>query len=257
MPIHPSAIISPEAQLADDVTIEAFSIIGPDVVIGSGTVVGPHTVIDGNTTIGENNRIFPFTSIGLDPQDLTYAGEDTKVVIGNNNIIRENVTIHRGTSRGRGTTRVGDGVFLMAYSHIAHDCQIEDGIIMANAVTLGGHVEIGKYAVLGGIVAIHQFVRVGEYCCIGGMSGLRMDLPPYMLATGEPLKLFGPNIIGLKRHGFSEKSIHAIRKFYKIFWRSGLPLKDAVRKAREEIEPLHELEKLIQFVSDSKRGIAR
>jgi UDP-N-acetylglucosamine acyltransferase len=259
MPIHPTAIVSPKAELAEDVTIEAYSIIGPDVKIGSGTEVGHHIVIEGKTTIGENNRIFPFVSIGLPPQDITYADEATSVSIGNNNIIREYVTIHRGTSRGRKVTVIGNGVFLMAYAHVAHDCRIANGVLLANAATLGGHVEVGECAVLGGIVAIHQFVRIGEYSCVGGFSGVRMDIPPYMLATGAlGAELHGPNLIGLRRHGFSAKSIQAIKKFYKIFWRSGLTLKEAVQKVREEIEPLPEIEKLIEFVSSSsKRGLSR
>ncbi len=259
MPIHPTAIISPNAELAEDVTVEAYSIIGPDVAIGAGTVVGHHVVIEGRTTIGENNRIFSFASIGLPPQDLTYTDESTGVSIGNNNIIREYVTVHRGTVRGHGVTRVGDGVFLMAYSHVAHDCQIGNGALLANAATLGGHVEVGEHAVVGGIVAVHQFVRLGEYSCIGGFSGVRMDIAPYMLATGATgAALFGPNLIGLKRHGFSLKSIQAIKKFYKIFFRSGLTLNEAVLRVREEIEPLPEVERLIEFVTaGSKRGLTR
>jgi UDP-N-acetylglucosamine acyltransferase len=258
MSIHSSAVISPKAELAEDVTVEAFSIIGPDVVIGSGTVVGPHVVIDGKTTIGENNRIFPFTSIGLHPQDVTYAGEETMVVIGDNNIIRENVTIHRGTSRGRGTTRIGNGVYLMAYSHVAHDCQVGDGVLFANGATLGGHVEIGEHVVMGGIVGVHQFVRVGTYSYIGGFSGVRMDVPPYMLATGAPARLVGPNLVGLRRQGFSTDAIHAIKKCYRIVYRSRLTLSDAIKRAREELEPLPEIEKFIDFISCvSKRGLAR
>ena len=259
MPIHPTAIVSPKAEIAEDVTIEAYSIIGPDVIIGAGTVVGPHIVIEGKTAIGKNNRIYPFVSIGLSPQDLTYAGEETGVVIGDDNIIRENATIHRGTARGERTTRIGNGVFLMAYTHVAHDCQLGNGVIMADAATLGGHVELGDYVVLGGIVAIHQFVRIGEYSCVGGFSGVRMDIPPYMLATGAlGAKLYGPNLIGLKRHGFSAKSIQAIKKCYKIFFRSGLTVKEAVQKAREVIEPLPEVERLIEFVSSSsKRGLSK
>lgn len=259
MPIHPTAIISPKAELAENVTVEAFSIIGPEVVIGSGTVVGHHIVIEGKTTIGENNQIFPFVSIGLAPQDLTYKGEETRVIIGNDNIIREYVTIHRGTSRGKGVTRIANGVFLMAYAHVAHDCQIGNGALLANAATLGGHVEVGESAVLGGIVAVHQFVRIGEYSCIGGFSGVRMDIPPYMLATGAMgAKLYGPNLIGLRRHGFSAKSIQAIKKCYKIIFRSGLTLKDAVQRIREEIDPMPEVERLIEFMSfSSKRGLSR
>jgi UDP-N-acetylglucosamine acyltransferase len=222
-------------------------------------VVGHHIVIEGKTTIGENNHIYPFVSLGLSPQDITYAGEETRVIIGNNNIIRENVTIHRGTSRGEGITRIGNGVFLMAYVHVAHDCQIGNGVLMANTATLGGHVQVGECAVIGGIVAVHQFVRVGEYSCVGGFSAVRMDVPPYMLASGAVgAKLYGANLIGLKRNGFSEKSIEAIKKFYRIFFRSGLSLKEAVQKAREDIEPLPEVEKLIEFVSfSSHRGLTR
>jgi UDP-N-acetylglucosamine acyltransferase len=257
MPIHPTAIISPKAQLADDVTIEAFSIIGPEVIIGSQTVVGPHIVIDGRTTIGRNNRIYPFVSIGLCPQDVTYAGEDTQVIIGNDNIIRENVTIHRGSPRGAGTTRIGDRCFLMAYAHVAHDCQIANGVIMANAATLGGHVEVGENAVIGGMVAIHQFVRIGEYSCMGGFAATGKDIPPYMLASRAPATLHGPNLIGLKRNGFSAEAIQAIKKFYRIFFRSGLTVQEAIEKTRLEVELLPEVERLIEFVSSSNRGITR
>jgi UDP-N-acetylglucosamine acyltransferase len=257
MPIHPTAIISPKAELAEDVTIEAYSIIGPDVTIGSGTVAGPHIVIDGRTTIGRNNRRYPFVSIGLSPQDVTYAGEDTQVIIGNDNIIRENVTIHRGSPRGAGTTRIGDGSFLMAYAHVAHDCQIGNGVIMANAATLGGHVEVGEGAVIGGMVAIHQFVRMGEYSCMGGFAATGKDIPPYMLASRAPATLHGPNLIGLRRHGFSAQSIQAIKKFYRIFFRSGLTVKEAIEKTRKEVELVPEVERLIEFVSSSKRGITR
>ncbi len=259
MSIHPTAIVSPKAELAENVTIEPYSIIGPDVTIGSGTVVGPHVVIEGKTAIGEKNRIFPFVSIGQAPQDITFGDEDTRVLIGNNNIIREYVTIHRGSHRGEGATKVADGVFLMAYAHVAHDCNIGKGVIMANAATLGGHVEVGEGAVIGGIVAIHQFVRIGEYSCVGGFSGVRMDISPYMLATGaEHAKLYGPNLIGLKRNGFSAEAIQAIKKCYRIFFRSGLTIKEAIDKTRREVDPLPEVERLIEFVSfSSKRGISR
>lgn len=258
MSIHPTAIVSPKAVIADDVTVEAYSIIGPDVTIGPGTVVGPHTVIDGVTVIGSNNQIFPFATIGLAPQDITYAGEPTKVIIGDGNIIRENVTIHRGSPRGVGVTRIGNKTFLMAYSHIAHDCVIENGVIMANAATLGGHVHVGKCAVLGGVVAVHQFVRIGEYSCLGGFAATSRDIPPYMLASRTPATLHGPNLIGLKRNGFTTETILAIKKFYRIFFRSSLMVKDAVEKARIEIDPMPpEVENLIGFVTSTKRGIAR
>lgn len=259
MKIHPTAIICPGAELAEDVEIEAYSVIGPKVVIGSGTVIGPHAVIEGRTTMGTGNRICPFVTIGYPPQDITYRGEDTQVVIGNDNIIRENCTVHRGSNRGDGITRIGDSNYLMAYVHIAHDCRIGKKVIMANAATLGGHVEVGDCVIIGGLVAIHQLVRVGEYSCLGGRSGVRMDIPPYMLATGtEGAKLFGPNIIGLKRNGFSQETINALKKCYRIIFRSGLTVKEALEKARKEVEPLYEIERLIDFVSaSSKRGITR
>ncbi len=259
MSIHPTAIISPDARLAPDVTVEAYSIIGPGVVIGAGTFVGHHVVIEGRTTIGENNRIFSFASIGLPPQDITYADQETSVAIGNNNIIREYVTIHRGTVNGHGVTRICDGVFLMAYSHVAHDCRVGNGALLANGATLGGHVEVGAFAVIGGIVAVHQFVRIGEYSCIGGFSAVRMDIAPYMLAAGaEGVKLYGPNLIGLRRRGFSVEAIQAIKKFYKIFFRAGLTHNEAILRVREEIEPLPEVERLIEFVAaGSRRGLTR
>lgn len=259
MQIHPTAIVSEGAELADDVTIGAFSIIGPQVSLGAGTIVGPHVVIEGHTSIGRKNEIFPFTSIGCTPQDITYHGEDTRVEIGDGNIIRENMTISRGSIRGEGVTRIGNGNFLMAYVHIAHDCRIGSGVIMANAVTLGGHVEVGDHAVIGGIVAVHQFVRIGEYSCIGGDSGVRMDIPPYMLATGsDNAKLYGPNLIGLRRNGFSPQTINAIKKCYRIVFRSALTVKEAVEKIRQDVEPIPEVERLIEFISlGSKRGIAR
>ena len=259
MGIHSTAIVSPEAQISGDAVIEAYSMIGAGVVIGSGTVVGPHAVLEGNTTIGENNKIYPFVSIGMAPQDITYNNEETKVIIGDRNIIRENVTIHRGSHRGEGVTRLGNGNFLMAYVHVAHDCRLGDNVVMANSATLGGHVEVGNGAVIGGIVAVHQYVRIGEYSCVGGFSGVRMDISPYMLATGaEHAKLYGPNVIGLKRNGFSAETIQAIKKCYRIFFRSNLTVKEAVEKARHEVDPFPEVERLIEFVSvNSKRGISR
>lgn len=258
MLIHPTAIVSPGAELADDVKVGAFSIIGPKVSIGKGTTVGSHVIVEGNTRVGENNQIFPFTAIGCAPQDITYKGEDTLVEIGDSNIIRENVTINRGSVRGDGITRIGSGNFMMAYVHVAHDCRVGNGIIMANAVTMGGHVEIGDRSVIGGIVAIHQFVRIGEFSCIGGDSGVRMDIPPYMLATGaDNAKLYGPNLIGLRRNGFSPEAIKAIKKCYKIIFRSGLTVSEATERVRQEVDSLPEVERLLEFIFTSKRGMAR
>jgi UDP-N-acetylglucosamine acyltransferase len=258
MEIHPTAVVSPGAELADNVQIKAFSIIGPHVSIGSGSVVGPHAVIDGWTAIGADNEIFPFTSIGFPPQDFTYQGEETRVVIGDGNIFRESVTVHRGTPRGRGRTVIGDRNYFMAYSHVAHDCIIGDHVIMANGATLGGHAHVEDYASLGGLVAIHQFVRIGTHAFIGGKSGLRMDMPPYMLAFGAPAKLYGPNLVGLRRAGFSRESIRALKYSYRFLFRSGLSLKDALERIHEEVAPCPEVETLVQFMRDqSRRGVTR
>jgi len=258
MEIHSTAIVSPGAQLAHDVVIRAYCVIGPQVAIGSGTVVGPHAIIDGKTTIGERNQIYPFTTLGYPPQDLSYQNEETELIIGDDNIIRENATIHRGTARGVGRTRIGDRNFIMAYAHIAHDCQIGNYVILANAATLAGHVRIDDHAVIGGLVAIHQFIRIGTHAFIGGKSGLRMDMPPYMLAFGAPAKLYGPNLVGLKRKGFSAETIQALKKCYRILFRSGLTLEEAILRARKEAESTAEVQILLQFLSDrSKRGVTR
>jgi len=258
MEIHPTAVVSPGAQLAEDVKVEAFSIIGPRVTIGAGSVVGPHAVVDGWTTMGERNQIFPFTTIGYPPQDLSYRGEETQLVIGDDNIFRESVTVNRGTQRGGGVTRIGSRNLLMAYAHVAHDCIIGNNVILANATTLGGHVRIDDFAILGGIVAIHQFIRIGTYAFIGGKSGLRMDMPPYMLAFGAPGKLYGPNLVGLRRHGFPRNTIQALKSSYRIMFRSGLTVTEAIDRIREEVEATPEVDNLIQFMQDrSKRGVTR
>jgi UDP-N-acetylglucosamine acyltransferase len=258
MGIHSTAVVSPKAELAEDVKIEAFSIVGPRVTIGSGTVVGPHAVIDGWTIIGERNQIFPFATIGYPPQDLSYRGEETQLVIGNDNIIRENATINRGTQRGGGVTSIGNQNLIMAYAHIAHDCTIGNRVILANATTLGGHVRIDDCAILGGLVAIHQFIRIGTYAFIGGKSGLRMDMPPYMLAFGAPAKLYGPNLVGLRRHGFPRATIQGLKNSYRIMFRSGLTVAEAIESIQQEVEKTPEVENLIQFMQGrSKRGVTR
>lgn len=258
MEIHPTAVVSPRAQLADDVIVHAFSVIGSDVKVGSGCVIGPHAVIEGRTTIGARNRIFPFVSLGSSPQDLHYRGEDTELTIGDDNIFRENVTVNRGTVRGGGVTRIGDRNMLMSYAHVAHDCSLGNGVIMANACTLGGHVRVDDFAILGGLVAIHQFIRIGPYAFIGGKSGLRMDMPPYMLAFGAPAKLYGPNLVGLRRHNFPRETIQALKQCYRIIFRSGLTVREALEKVRQEVPWGPEVERLVQFMEGrSKRGVTR
>jgi UDP-N-acetylglucosamine acyltransferase len=257
MTIHPTAVVSPRAEIADGAEIGPYSIIGDHVSIGKSTVVGSHVVIEGNTSIGERNRIFPFVTLGTPPQDTGYRGEDTRLVIGNDNIIREYATIHRATTKQEWVTAIGDGNYLMAYSHVAHDCVLGNHVILANVATLGGHIHIGDYANLGGQAAVHQFVRIGAYAFVGGKSGVDRDVPPFMITAGERAKLYGVNRRGLRRHGLTQESIDGLKKAFQIIWRDNLQFPDGIRKAREEIPPSPELEMLLSFLENSKRGILR
>ena len=255
--IHPSAVVSPKAKIADGVKIGPFSIIGENVTVGKDTVIGSHAVIDGNTVIGEKNRIYPFVSLGLPPQDINYRGEDTRLVIEDENIIREFVTINRATTKQDRVTKVGNRNYIMAYAHIAHDCALGNSIIMSNAATLGGHIEIGDHAIIGGLVAIHQFVRIGSYAFIGGKSAIVKDIPPFMMASGDRAKLYGLNQIGLKREGFSQENINRLKKAYQIIWRDHHLFNEALEIVRREIPPFKELEILLEFLVNSERGIVR
>ena len=257
MKIHPTAIIAPDAHLEEGVEIGPYSIIGSDVKIGKNTVIGPHTVIDDYTHIGEGNHIFQFCSIGAPPQDLKFGGQKTRVVIGNFNTIREFVTIHRSTTADIGTTIIGDHNLLMAYTHVAHNCKLDNNIIMSNAATLAGHIHIEDYAIISGLTGIHQFCRIGEHCMIGGASAVVKDIPPYVIAQGNHAKLFGLNLIGLKRRNFSEKTIKAISEAYRIIFRSKLLLEDAIKKAEAEVENLPEVNHFIKFIKESERGVCR
>ncbi|MFB0532653.1 MAG: acyl-ACP--UDP-N-acetylglucosamine O-acyltransferase [Desulfatiglandales bacterium] len=255
--IHPSAVVSPKAQIADGVKIGPFSIVGEKVTVGRDTVIDSQVVINGNTVIGERNRIYPFVSIGLPPQDVGYRGEDTRVIIGDENIIREFVTINRATTKQDRVTKVGNKNYLMAYAHIAHDCTLGNSIIMSNAATLGGHIEIGDHAIIGGLVAVHQFVRIGTYAFIGGKSALVKDIPPFMMASGDRARLYGLNQIGLKRQGFSQEKINGLKRAYQIIWRDRCLFNEALERVRREITPFKELEMLLEFLVSSKRGIVR
>jgi len=257
MKIHPTAIISPDAHLEEGVEIGPYSIIGSDVKIGKNTLIGPHTVIDDYTHIGEGNRIFQFCSIGAPPQDLKFGGEKTRVIIGNFNTIREFVTIHRATTADIGVTIICDHNLLMAYTHVAHNCKLDNNIIMSNAATLAGHIHIEDYAIISGLTGIHQFCRIGEHCMIGGASAVVKDIPPYVIAQGNHAKLFGLNLIGLKRRNFSEKTIKAISEAYRIIFRSKLLLEDAIKKAEAEVENLPEVNHFIKFIKESERGVCR
>ncbi|MBI5327080.1 MAG: acyl-ACP--UDP-N-acetylglucosamine O-acyltransferase [Deltaproteobacteria bacterium] len=255
--IHPTAIIHSGAEIAEDVEIGPYSVIGSDVTIGKGTIVYPHVVIDGWTSIGHGCKIYQFASIGAPPQDITYKGEKTEVIIGDNNVIREFVTIHRATTKADRKTVIGNNNMLLAYVHIAHDCKIGSNVIMANAATLAGHVIIENYAYIGGLVAVHQFARVGAYTIIGGASAVTHDIPPYVMAVGNRAKLYGLNKIGLRRHGFSREDMESLKKAYNILFRSSFTLKDAVNKVESEMGHSTRLAHLIEFIKTSKRGITR
>jgi len=256
--IHPTAIIDPKAEIGEGVEIGPYSVIEKDVIIGEGTKIGPHVVIREGTRIGKRSHIFQFSSIGEAPQNFAYKGEKTSLLIGDQNIFREFVTLHRGTVHGGGKTVIGNGNFFMAYSHVAHDCNIGNHVVMANGATLGGHILIEDYAIIGGLVAIHQFCRVGIHAFIGGFTGVQLDIPPYMLAAGGRAKLFGLNTVGLKRNHFSEETLKALKKAYRVIFRSGQTMEKAVKQVKEDsIFQIPEVQHLLQFIQNSKRGICR
>jgi len=257
MKIHPTAVISPEATLADGVEIGPYSVIGPDVHIGKNTRIASHVVIERHVDIGENNRISQFASIGGDPQDLKYRGEVTRVVIGNDNIIREYATINRATVEDIGATIVGDSNMIMTYCHVAHNCKLANHIVMSNAVNLAGHIHVDDYAIIGGMTGVHQFTRIGAHCIIGGASAVNKDIPPYVTASGNFTKLYGLNQIGLRRRGFSEETIEALKKAYQIVFRSSMLLSAALKRIEEELPDLPEIRTFVDFIRKSERGVCR
>ncbi len=255
--IHPTAIIHPRAIIGNNVSIGPYSLIGEHVIVGDECEIGPHVTVEGDTSIGPQSRVFQFAAIGGPPQDFTYRGEDTRVEIGARVTVREYVTIHRGTLRGKGATVVGDDCYLMSYCHVAHDCVLGQGVIMANSAHLGGHIEIGTRAILGGIVAVHQFVRVGEYALVGGVSGVAKDVPPYTLASGSRIYVYGLNEVGLRRNGFAKETIRQLKRAFKIAFRSSLKVDQAVQKIRAEMMHTPEALRFADFLATSKRGTAR
>jgi UDP-N-acetylglucosamine acyltransferase len=255
--IHPTAVVHPQAKVGPGVKIGAYSLVGENVQIGKDTVLASHVVVDGWTQIGERCHLFPFVSVGADPQAVRYRGERTLLTVGHDNVIREFVTINRGTAEGGGETKVGSGNLIMAYSHIAHDCQIGNRVILANSSTLAGHILVEDFAIVGGLVAIHQFVRVGCYSIIGGASAIPQDVPPYMVAAGNRARLFGLNNIGLKRHNFSESTMAALKQAYRILFRSHLTLHKALDRVEKEVPELPEIRHLIDFLKKTKRGVCR
>jgi UDP-N-acetylglucosamine acyltransferase len=255
MEIHPSAVVSPHAELATGVRIGPYSVIGDYVAIGKDTNIGSHVVIDGHTQLGERNRIYPFVSIGSPPQDIGYRGEDTRVFIGDDNMIREYATINRATTKQEWKTVVGNENYIMAYAHIAHDCILGNKVIMSNVATLGGHIAVGDYATLGGMVAVHQFVRIGAYAFLGGKSGVDRDVPPFMITAGSRAKLYGVNGRGLTRLGFSQETIDGLKKAYRIIWRENKRMGVGIKEVKKEISSFPELEMLIGFIEASERGV--
>lgn len=255
--IHPTAIVSPKADIADSVEIGPYAIIHENVRIGDKTVVGPHVVIDPFTEIGSDCRIFQFASVGAIPQSLKFQGEETWTKIGDRCIIRECVTINRGTKDGGAITQIGNDCLLMAYAHVAHDCILGDRIILANNATLAGHVIIEDNAAVGGLAAIHQFVRIGRYAYLGGKSAVVKDIPPYVIASGDRAKLYGLNQVGLKRHGFSQETVKQLKKTYRLIFRIGLTLNEAIERVNAEVENIPEVKTFIDFIKSSERGITR
>ena len=255
--IHPTAIIHPGARLAENVSGGPYSVIGEHVTLGSGTTVAAHVVIEGWTELGRDNQVYQFASIGANPQDLKYAGQETHLKIGDRNRIREFTTLNRGTAEGGGITTIGNDNLLMAYSHVAHDCIIQDHTILANGATLAGHVEIESAAILGGLSAVHQLCRIGCHTMISGGAMVAQDVPPYTVAQGDRAKTMGLNLIGLKRRGFSEETIRGIKKAYRLIFRSGMRLEDALETIGQDIESSPELDHFVTFIKDSQRGIAR
>ena len=260
MNIHPTAIIDPGAELDSSVKVGPYVIIEKRVKIGRDTVIKPHSVISGPTTIGAGNVIGPFATVGAPPQDLKYKGEDTELVVGDNNQIREYVSIHRGTVTDKGVTIVGSGNLLMGYVHIAHDCVIGNSAILANAATLAGHVQVDDHAIIGGLVAVHQFTRIGSYSYIGGLSGISKDVAPYVIVSGtrKHMRVSGINKVGLRRRGFDNDTLKKLDRAYKIIFMSPeLLLQDALEQAAIEIVDCESVNHLIDFFRTSKQGVIR
>jgi UDP-N-acetylglucosamine acyltransferase len=255
--IDARAVVSPQARLAPDVTVGPFSVIGADVELGSRTVIGPHAVIHGPTTMGADNRVFQFASLGDAPQDKKYGGEPTRLEIGDRNVFRESCTVNRGTTHDQGVTRIGDDNLFMAYSHVAHDCQIGNSTVFANCASLAGHVEIGDWAILGGLTAVHQFARIGAHAFLGGGSIVSRDVPPYVMVAGNPAVPHGVNSEGLRRRGFTDEQIQNVREAYRILYRSELKLAEALAQLLPVAAERAEVRVFVDFIQASARSLVR
>jgi UDP-N-acetylglucosamine acyltransferase len=255
--IHPTALVDPGAVLGEGTIVGPYCVIGAGVVMGRENLLRNHVVIEGPTRIGESNVFHPFAAIGTAPQDLKYAGEPTRLEIGDRNTFRESVTVNRGTVGGGGLTTMGSNCLMMAYAHVAHDCHVGDGAIMANCATLAGHVTIGRHAVIGGLTPVHQFARVGDYAFIGGATRVNQDIVPYARMGGVPPVISGANAIGLARRGFTPEAIKAIEEAIRLLFRAGLNTTQAVVRIKESVPLLPEIECLLDFIAHSKRGIQK
>lgn len=255
--IHSTALVSPKADIDADVDIGPYTIIGDQVTIRSGTVIGPHVTIDPYVEIGPECRIFQFASIGALPQAIKFQGEVTHVKIGRKTVVREFATINRGTGFGGGITEVGEENLLMAYTHVAHDCKTGRGVILANNATLAGHITVEDHVTIGGLTALHQFVRVGKHAYIGGKSAVVKDVPPFVIAAGDRAKLHGLNRVGLKRHGFSDEALAMLKKTYRLIFRIGLTLNEAIARVNAEIDRTEEVDYFLDFIKASQRGLTR
>ncbi len=257
MSIHPTAIVAPTARLGSGVTIGPYSTIGDQVTLGDGTTVGAHVVIEEGVEVGRNCRIFSHAVLGSEPQDLKFRGEKSMLIVGDGTVIREFATLNRATSGGGGKTVVGRGCLIMAYAHVAHDCHLGDGVILANAATLGGHVLIEEHAIVGGLTGVHQFCRIGAHAIIGGCSGIILDIPPYVKAQGNRARLFGLNTVGLKRRNFPPEAIRHLKQAYRLLFLSGLTTTQALERIATELPACAEIQHLVHFIKTSERGITR
>ncbi|MCI0369936.1 MAG: acyl-ACP--UDP-N-acetylglucosamine O-acyltransferase [candidate division NC10 bacterium] len=257
MSIHPSAIVAPTARLGAGVTIGPYSTIGDQVTLGDGTTVGAHVVIEAGVEVGRNCRIFSHAVLGSEPQDLKFRGEKSMLIVGDGTIIREFATLNRATSGGGGKTVVGRGCLIMAYAHVAHDCHLGDGVIVANAATLGGHIVIEEHAIVGGLTGVHQFCRIGAHAIIGGCSGIILDIPPFVKAQGNRARLFGLNTVGLKRRNFPPEAIRHLKQAYRLLFLSGLNTSQALERITAELPACAEVQHLVHFIKTSERGITR
>lgn len=257
MLIDSKAIVDSDAELADDVSVGPYSVIGADVKIGAGTIIGSHVVIKGPTSIGKENRIYQFTSIGEDPQDKKYAAEITRLEIGDRNTIREFTSMHRGTQQDNCVTKIGDDNLFMAYTHVAHDCIIGNNVIMANGASLAGHVHLNNNAILGGFTLVHQFTQVGQYSFAAMGSAITQDIPPFIMVGGKPTRPHGINSVGMERNGISTEDIRLIRNAYKIIYKMNLRLEDAIEKMEDMTSDSKQLTDMISFLRNVSRGILR